>query len=74
LSTDPKYSSSSTKPARENCVCIAVPVEHMKLSGLFQTHKHFLPKRDLVPLDSDKRKKERKKQRNKEREKERKKK
>lgn len=33
----PNYSSSSAKPAWENRVCIAVPVEHMKLSGLFQT-------------------------------------
>ena len=40
------YSSSSAKPVRENHVCTAVPVEHMKLRGLFQTHKHFLQKRD----------------------------
>jgi hypothetical protein len=30
----------------------------MKLSGLFETHKHFLQKRDLKSLDSNKTKKE----------------
>jgi hypothetical protein len=29
----------------------------MKLSGLFQTHKHFLQKRDLKSLDSNQTKK-----------------